>query len=70
MGMKNKYAILLAISQFVLFWFLWPKMSMYYTQVVQNFSHFTTVIVINFEADYLLNRWTYRTTGVSLVHNF
>ena len=56
--MQPKYAILLAISQFVLFWFLWPKMSMYYTQVVQNFSHFTTVIVINFEADYLLNRWT------------
>jgi hypothetical protein len=35
-----------------------------------NFSYFTTVIVINFEADYLLNRWTYRNTGVSLVHNF
>ncbi len=39
-----------------------------------NFSYFTTVIVINFvinfEADYLLNRWTYRNTGVTLVHNF
>jgi hypothetical protein len=28
-----------------------------------NFSYFTTVIVINFEADYLLNCWTYRNTG-------
>jgi hypothetical protein len=28
-----------------------------------NFSFFTTVIVINFEADYLLNRGTYRNTG-------
>ncbi len=37
MGMQPKYAILLAISQFVLFWFLWTKMSMYYTQVGQIF---------------------------------
>jgi hypothetical protein len=35
-----------------------------------NFSFFTTVIVINFEVDYLLNRWSYRNTGVGLVHNF
>jgi hypothetical protein len=35
-----------------------------------NFSYFTTVIVINFEADYLLNRWTYRNTGVTLILNF
>ena len=31
-----------------------------------NFLYFTTVIVINFEADYLLNPWT----GVPLVHSF
>jgi hypothetical protein len=35
-----------------------------------NFLYFTTVIVINFEADYLLNRWTYRNTGVGLINNF
>jgi hypothetical protein len=35
-----------------------------------NFSYFTTVIVLNFEADYLLNPWTYRNTGVTLVYNF
>jgi hypothetical protein len=32
--------------------------------------NFTTVIVINFKADYHLNTWTYRNTGVLLVHNF
>jgi hypothetical protein len=35
-----------------------------------NFSYFTTVIVISFEADYLLNPLTYRNMGVTLVHNF
>jgi len=35
-----------------------------------NFSFFTTVIVISFEVDYLLNRWSYRNTGVTLGHNF
>jgi hypothetical protein len=28
-----------------------------------NFSFFTTVIVKNFEVDYLLNCWSYRNTG-------
>jgi len=35
-----------------------------------NLSYFSTVIVINFEADYLLNRWTHRNMGVPLAHNF
>jgi hypothetical protein len=35
-----------------------------------NLSYFTTVIFINFEADYFLNPWTYRNTGATLVHNF
>jgi hypothetical protein len=33
MGMQPKLVILLVFSQFVLYWFLWTKMSMYYTQV-------------------------------------
>jgi hypothetical protein len=55
-------------SQFILFWFLWTKTSMYYIYAGgPNFSYFTTVIVMNFEADYLLNRWTYRNTGVAFI---
>ncbi len=43
---------------------LFCEMSMYYLYASRpNFSYFTTVIVINFEADYLLNCWTYRNTG-------
>jgi hypothetical protein len=29
-----------------------------------NFSNFTTVIVMNFEADYLCNCWTWKSTGL------
>ncbi len=29
-----------------------------------------TVIVINFEADYLFNHWTWRDTGIMVVHSF
>jgi hypothetical protein len=35
-----------------------------------KFSSFTTVIVTNSEADYLLNPWTYRNMGFTLVHKF
>ena len=46
----------------MLYWFLWTKTSMYYMQVGQIF-HNLLVIIINFEVDYLLNRWSYRNTG-------
>ena len=50
---------------------LFCEMSMYYLYASRpNFSYFTTVIVINFEADYLLNRWTYRNTCWFIIFNF
>ncbi len=37
-----------------------------------NFAYFTTVIAISCEADYLLNRWTYRNRGSNefIIFNF